>query len=51
MILVKCQPLHEFYWKENAKITGCRGFSSNLVYVYNFVKPKLFKAAQPPAIQ
>jgi len=34
-----------------AKITGCRGFPSNIVCVNNFVKPKLFKAAQPPAIQ
>jgi len=28
-----------------------QGILINLVYIYNFVKPKVFKAAQSPAIQ
>ncbi|MCK5099686.1 MAG: tyrosine-type recombinase/integrase [Desulfobacteraceae bacterium] len=28
--------------KHITKITGCRGFPQNLVYAYNFVKPKTF---------
>jgi len=35
----------------NAKIFGFRGFSVALFVLIKVVKPKLFKAAQSPAIQ
>ncbi|MCK4603761.1 MAG: hypothetical protein KAU41_03565 [Deltaproteobacteria bacterium] len=36
---------------EERKDHWLQGVPSNLVYANNFVKLKLFKAAQPPAIQ
>jgi len=52
---VSCIEKYMFFFNRKCSVVvnriAVQGGGSNLVYVYKLVRPKLFKAAQHPAIQ